>query len=39
VATRATSWLYSGASGELTLRTRWQDHEEHPVIVHIEPVI
>lgn len=29
---------YSGDSGELTLRTRWQDHEVHPVIVHIEPV-
>jgi hypothetical protein len=29
---------YSGDSGELTLRTRWQDATEHPVIVHIEPV-
>jgi hypothetical protein len=29
---------YSGASGDLTLRTRWQDDTEHPVIVHIEPV-
>lgn len=29
---------YSGDSGELTLRTRWQDYTEHPVIVHIEPV-
>ena len=29
---------YSGDSGELTLRTRWQDDTEHLVIVHIEPV-
>jgi hypothetical protein len=29
---------YSGDSGELTLRTRWHDDAEHPVIVHIEPV-
>ena len=28
---------YSGDSAELTLRTRWQDGTEHPVIVHIEP--
>jgi hypothetical protein len=29
---------YSGDSGDLTLRSRWQDGTEHPVIVHIEPV-
>ena len=29
---------YAGDGGELTLRTRWQDDTEHPVIVHIEPV-
>jgi hypothetical protein len=29
---------YSGDTGELTLRTRWQAGTEHPVIVHIEPV-
>jgi hypothetical protein len=29
---------YTGDSGEVTLRSRWQDGEEHPVIVHIEPV-
>jgi hypothetical protein len=29
---------YSGGSGDLTLRSRWQDGTEHPVIVHIEPV-
>jgi hypothetical protein len=29
---------YSGDSGELTLRTRWQDDTDHPLIVHIEPV-
>jgi hypothetical protein len=29
---------YSGTDNELTLRTRWQDDTEHPVIVHIEPV-
>jgi hypothetical protein len=29
---------YTGDSGEITLRTRWQDGEQHPVIVHIEPV-
>jgi hypothetical protein len=29
---------YSGDSRELTLRTRWHDDAEHPVIVHIEPV-
>lgn len=28
---------YSGPSGDLTLRSRWQDDSEHPVIVHIEP--
>jgi hypothetical protein len=29
---------YSGNDSELTLRTRWKDDTEHPVIVHIEPV-
>lgn len=29
---------YSGDGDELTLRTRWQDDTEHPVIVHIAPV-
>ena len=29
---------YTGAGGELTYRTRWQDDDAHPVIVHIEPV-
>jgi len=30
---------YSGESGEVTLRSRWQDRGgEHPVIVQIEPV-
>jgi hypothetical protein len=29
---------YSGDNGELTLRTRWQDDTDHPLIVHIEPV-
>ena len=29
---------YSGDGSELTLRTRWQDGTEHPVIVAIEPV-
>jgi hypothetical protein len=30
---------YSGESGDLTLRSRWQDRGgEHPVIVQIEPV-
>ena len=29
---------YTGDSGEVTLRSRWQDGEEHPVIVHVEPV-
>jgi len=29
---------YTGDSGEVTLRSRWQDGDEHPVIVHVEPV-
>jgi hypothetical protein len=30
---------YSGESGDVTLRSRWQDRGgEHPVIVQIEPV-
>ncbi len=29
---------YLGDSGKVTLRTRWQDHGRHPVIVEVEPV-
>lgn len=29
---------YSGDSGDVTLRTRWHDATDHPVIVHVEPV-
>lgn len=29
---------YLGENEELTLRTRWHDNTDHPVIVHIEPV-
>jgi hypothetical protein len=28
---------YSGDSGEVTIRSRWQDHGGRPVIVHAEP--
>jgi hypothetical protein len=29
---------YSADSGEVILRSRWQDQGPHPVIVHVEPV-
>ena len=29
---------YSGEGAEVTLRSRWQDGADHPVIVHLEPV-
>jgi hypothetical protein len=28
---------YSGASGDVTIRSRWQDEGGRPVIVHAEP--
>lgn len=28
---------YSGASGDVTIRSRWQDQGGRPVIVHAEP--
>jgi hypothetical protein len=29
---------YSGDTGEVTVRSRWQEQAERPVIVHAEPV-
>ena len=29
---------YAGDSGEVTFRSRWQEGDEHPLIVHVEPV-